>query len=69
MQQVQTSWFMHKDQSPIAQDLSTELNISPIIAQLLVNRGIHDLAQARLFYTDPWMIYTLPMSLVGWRRQ
>lgn len=49
MQQVQTSWFMHKDQSPIAQDLSTELNISPIIAQLLVNRGIHDLAQARLF--------------------
>ena len=49
MQQVHTSWFIQKDQSEIAQGLLTELDISPILAQLLVNRGIDNLAQARLF--------------------
>lgn len=49
MQRGQTVWFLQKQQTETAERLAAALDISKVMAQLLVNRGILDVQQARLF--------------------
>src|SRR3990167_4570770 len=43
------SWFVKKPDYRLQEVLSRELNISPIIAQVLINRGITDASSATKF--------------------
>lgn len=46
---MQRSWQLFKPDASLAQSLAQELNISPLTAQVLINRGIKDPAQAAVF--------------------
>lgn len=44
-------WVLRSDHSPeTIENLATELNVSPLIAQILLNRGIHNFETARIFF-------------------
>ncbi len=56
------TWIIHPTQIDIRNKLVNQLSISPFLAQLLINRGIEDTKQARLFLEgtlddlhSPWL--------------
>jgi len=42
-------WLVHTQDDQIQQNLQDALSIHPVIARLLINRGITNLAQAKMF--------------------
>ncbi|WP_273483852.1 single-stranded-DNA-specific exonuclease RecJ [Desulforamulus ruminis] len=61
--QKRTKWRVKSPNPALQEILSTELNVSPILAQLLINRGIYTLDQARFFLGSeldtlfsPWLM-------------
>lgn len=66
----QTKWCFVQTDSALAAKLSTQIGLHPLIAQLLVNRGVKDPEQARVFLkpdlaqlTDPFLLPGMDIAL------
>lgn len=61
-------WDYHKPESSereLAAEMSKELNISPVLCQLLVNRGVTDVATARRFFRPSLTELLDPFLMLG----
>jgi single-stranded-DNA-specific exonuclease len=54
-------WRIHEENPAIAEEFATNLGISPVISQLLINRGINNLQQAQIFLNPE--VLNLPSPL------
>jgi single-stranded-DNA-specific exonuclease len=54
-------WRIHEENPVIAEEFATNLEISPVISQLLINRGINNLQQAQIFLNPE--VLNLPSPL------
>lgn len=64
---MHTIWQLRPFEQKIAQDISRELNISPIVSSLLVQRGVSGAEQARSFLNPDLKLLTDPFALNGMR--
>lgn len=62
---VTKTWHLMPHDGPAIERLADALRISPIAAQLLLNRGIHDPAEARRFIESPLVGLHSPQLLPG----
>src|SRR4051794_31686063 len=58
-----TRWTLRQSDEEIIKELSDQLEISPLIARLLANRGIHSVGEAKSFlyienqeFHDPYLL-------------
>ncbi|WKB36856.1 DHH family phosphoesterase [Terrilactibacillus sp. S3-3] len=65
MLKSRTRWMMRQADEDKVRALSEAINVSPIIARLLVSRGIEDAAQAAVFLHREKMDWHDPMLLDG----
>jgi single-stranded-DNA-specific exonuclease len=62
MLKAKTRWNVRKPDQVLVETLTKELNITPLVAQLLVNRGFHTVEDARYFlfgteqFHDPFLL-------------
>ncbi|GER69141.1 single-stranded-DNA-specific exonuclease RecJ [Weizmannia acidilactici] len=70
MLQPKTRWLVPDGDPEAAKKLSHQLNISPLISKLLVNRGITDIEEARSFlfhdgagYHDPLLMHDMEKAV------
>ena len=68
--QSKTRWIIQESDSTLVQDLSMELNISPLVTRLLVNRGIVTIENARKFlnkdeanFHDPFLLDSMDIAI------
>lgn len=68
--QSKTRWIIQDSDSTLVQDLSTELTISPLVARLLVNRGIVTIESARKLlnkdeahFYDPFLLDSMDIAI------
>lgn len=68
MSRAQQQWYLHPADPDAAQSLARSARISPVVAQLLLNRGIKDAASAHRFLYAPLNELASPDRLPGVRQ-
>ncbi|NQT29581.1 MAG: DHH family phosphoesterase, partial [Candidatus Saganbacteria bacterium] len=62
---MKTKWQIFKDDPSLTEAFSQELNVSPLIAKVLLNRGIKDLKAAQIFLNPRLANLSDPMEIPG----
>ena len=62
---MKKQWQLHNPDARIVQSLSRQLSCSPLMAKLMVIRGLHTKHQARRFLSASLRHLTPPMQLAG----
>ena len=65
---MRKAWEIKKEDKPAQERLASELSISPIVAQLLINRNIKTLQEAENFLKPGLIKLHDPLLLKGVRR-
>jgi single-stranded-DNA-specific exonuclease len=55
-------WRIHEENPALAEEFATNLGISPIISQLLINRGINNLLEAQIFLNPEVLNLASPLQ-------
>ena len=62
---MKDSWIVEKENTKLSEKLSKSLNISPITAQILINRGIENETEANLFLNSTLFDLPSPYLMKG----
>lgn len=62
---MKTSWILQKENQKLSEKISKSLNISPITAQLLINRGINTVEEAHQFLNSSLFDLPSPFLMSG----
>ena len=62
---MKTSWILQKENQKLSEKISKSLNISPITAQLLINRGINTAEEAHQFLNSSLFDLPSPFLMSG----